>query len=58
MHLVDDLIILWGDDKDVKFKLCKKIISDYCVIDTETTGLSSYYDEIIEVGILKYVMVR
>lgn len=31
----------------------RKIISDYCVIDTETTGLSSYYDEIIEVGILK-----
>lgn len=31
----------------------RKIISDYCVVDTETTGLSSYYDEIIEVGILK-----
>lgn len=31
----------------------RKIIRDYCVIDTETTGLSSYYDEIIEVGILK-----
>ncbi len=31
----------------------KQIINDYCVIDIETTGLSSYYDEIIEVGILK-----
>ena len=31
----------------------RKIISDYCVVDTESTGLSSYYDEIIEVGILK-----
>lgn len=31
----------------------KKIINDYCVLDTETTGLSSYYDEIIEIGILK-----
>lgn len=33
----------------------KDIISNYCVIDTETTGLSSYYDEIIEIGILKIV---
>lgn len=31
----------------------RKIIDDYCVIDTETTGLSVYYDEIIEIGILK-----
>lgn len=31
----------------------KQIINDYCVLDTETTGLSSYYDEIIEIGILK-----
>lgn len=31
----------------------KKIIDDYCVLDTETTGLSSYYDEIIEVGVLR-----
>ncbi len=31
----------------------KKIIDDYCVIDTETTGLSAYYDEIIEIGILR-----
>lgn len=31
----------------------RKIIGDYCVIDTETTGLSVYYDEIIEIGILK-----
>ena len=31
----------------------RKIISDYCVLDVETTGLSAYYDEIIEIGILK-----
>lgn len=30
-----------------------EIIDDYCVVDTETTGLSAYYDEIIEIGILK-----
>lgn len=28
-------------------------MDDYCVLDTETTGLSSYYDEIIEVGVLR-----
>lgn len=31
----------------------RQIINDYCVLDTETTGLSAYYDEIIEIGILK-----
>ena len=31
----------------------RQIIDDYCVLDTETTGLSAYYDEIIEIGILK-----
>lgn len=31
----------------------KKIIDDYCVVDTETTGLSPDFDEIIEIGILK-----
>ena len=31
----------------------KQLIDDYCVLDTETTGLSAYYDEIIEIGILK-----
>ena len=31
----------------------KRIVSDYCVLDTETTGLSTYYDEVIEIGILK-----
>lgn len=31
----------------------KRIIDDYCVLDTETTGLSAYYDEIIEIGILR-----
>lgn len=31
----------------------KRIVSDYCVLDTETTGLSAYYDEVIEIGILK-----
>lgn len=31
----------------------KEIVDNYCVLDIETTGLSSYYDEIIEIGILK-----
>lgn len=31
----------------------RQIIDDYCVLDTETTGLSAYYDKIIEIGILK-----
>lgn len=31
----------------------KKIVSDYCVLDTETTGLSAYYDEVIQIGILR-----
>lgn len=31
----------------------KKIIDNYCVLDTETTGLSAYYDEVIEIGILR-----
>lgn len=31
----------------------KGIVSDYCVLDTETTGLSAYYDEVIEIEILK-----
>lgn len=31
----------------------KEIVSDYCVIDTETTGLSAYYDEIIEIAVLR-----
>ncbi len=31
----------------------KKILDDYCVLDTETTGLSAYYDEVIEIGILR-----
>lgn len=31
----------------------RQIIDDYCVVDTETTGLSAYYDEIIEIGILR-----
>lgn len=31
----------------------KKIIDDYCVLDTETTGLSAYYNEVIEIGILR-----
>lgn len=29
------------------------IINDYCVIDIETTGLDSKYDEIIEISALK-----
>ena len=31
----------------------KQIIDNYCVIDTETTGLSPYYDEVLEVSILR-----
>ena len=31
----------------------KRIIKDYCVLDTETTGLSARTDEIIEIGIVK-----
>ncbi|WP_180947288.1 BRCT domain-containing protein [Gardnerella vaginalis] len=31
----------------------KQLVDDYCVLDTETTGLSAYYDEIIEIGILR-----
>lgn len=31
----------------------KQIIGDYCVVDTETTGTSPYYDEIIEIGIVR-----
>ena len=34
-------------------KYVRKIISDYCVLDTETTGLSAYYNEVIELGILR-----
>lgn len=28
-------------------------INDYCVVDIETTGLSKYRDEIIEIGCVK-----
>lgn len=31
----------------------KEIIDNYCVLDVETTGKSSYFDKIIEIGILK-----
>ena len=31
----------------------KQIIDNYCVLDTETTGFSAYYDEVIEIGILR-----
>lgn len=30
-----------------------KISKDYCLLDTETTGLSAYFDSVIEIGILK-----
>ena len=36
-----------------KTNYVKKVIDNYCVIDTETTGLSFKYDEVIEVGMLK-----
>ena len=31
----------------------KKIVQDYCVLDTETTGLNPMYERVIEVGILR-----
>ena len=31
----------------------KEIVNDYCVLDTETTGLSAYYDDVIEIGLLR-----
>lgn len=34
-------------------KYIRALMDDYCVIDTETTGLSAYYDEIIEIGIIR-----
>lgn len=34
-------------------KYVREIIDNYCVLDTETTGLSAYYDEIIEIGIIR-----
>ena len=36
-----------------KTNYTRQIIDDYCVLDTETTGLSAYYDEVIEIGILR-----
>lgn len=36
-----------------KTNYTKQIISDYCVLDTETTGLSANYDSVIEIGLLK-----
>lgn len=34
-------------------KYVRKILSDYCIIDLETTGLSAEFDEIIELAALK-----
>ena len=34
-------------------KYCHRIIDDYCVLDTETTGLSAYYDDVIEIGLVR-----
>lgn len=31
----------------------KKLLNDYCVIDTETTGLSPINHEMIEIGMLR-----
>lgn len=39
--------------KQVMTHYVKKLSDDYCAIDTETTGLSAYYDEIIEIGMVK-----
>lgn len=37
----------------MKTNYTRKIIDNYCVLDTETTGFSAYYDEVIEIGILR-----
>ncbi len=42
-----------GDFMSSKKNYVKEIISDYCVLDVETTGLSAYYDQIIEIGLLR-----
>lgn len=39
--------------RKIKAKYVRKIVDDYCVLDTETTGLSAYWDKIIEIGILR-----
>lgn len=31
----------------------RRMQTDYCVLDTETTGLSAYYDSVIEIAILR-----
>ena len=36
-----------------KGKYVRLLIDDYIVLDTETTGLDFYYDDIIEIGLLK-----
>ncbi len=42
----------WGVHLMGNTNYTKRIVDDYCVLDTETTGLSAYYDEVIEIGIL------
>ena len=37
----------------LKTNYTKVITDNYCVVDTETTGLSAHYDEVIEIGILR-----
>ena len=34
-------------------KYIRKLTDNYCVLDTETTGLSAYFDDVIEIGILR-----
>ena len=49
----NDDISLGKKKESGKTNYCREIVDDYCVIDTETTGTSIYYDEVIEIGALK-----
>ena len=43
-----------GNKREHKGKSIIDFPSDFCVVDLETTGLSTEYDRVIEVGALKY----
>lgn len=45
--------LLKGNEMSGSKNYIHELVNDYCVLDTETTGLSAYYDEIIEIGILR-----
>ena len=50
---IDDETVEKRLQRDKKGISTIDIINDYCVIDIETTGLDSKYDEIIEISALK-----